>query len=71
MSATLAAGLTVRPLEETARDTLRWLERTGGPITGLTAAEEATLLAARHAERGYRPSGPYPARNTRTASATQ
>lgn len=52
VSATVAAGLTVRPLEETARDTLHWLETTGGPVTGLTADEEATLLAAWHAERG-------------------
>ncbi|KTS15948.1 reductase [Methylobacterium indicum] len=58
VSATLAAGLSVRPLEETARDTLGWLETTGGPVTGLTADEEAALLAARHTERGYRPSGP-------------
>ncbi|AWN55013.1 NAD-dependent epimerase/dehydratase family protein [Methylobacterium sp. 17Sr1-1] len=58
VSPTLAAGLTVRPLEETARDALRWLEAGGGPVTGLTADEEAGLLAAWHAERGYRPTGP-------------
>lgn len=58
VSATLAAGLSVRPLEETVRDTLRWLKAGGGPVTGLTAAEEAMLLAAWHAERSYRPSGP-------------
>ena len=52
VSATLAAGLTVRPLEETARDTLRWLEQAGGPVTGLTAAEEAALLVAWRAEQG-------------------
>ncbi|UHC17491.1 hypothetical protein LRS73_06300 [Methylobacterium currus] len=58
VSATLAAGLTVRPLEATARDTLRGLEAGGGPVTGLAIGEEAALLAAWHAERGYRPSGP-------------
>lgn len=52
VSATLAAGLTVRPLEETARDTLRWLRETGGPVTGLTVAEEAALLAAWRVKRG-------------------
>lgn len=51
VSPTLAAGLTVRPLEETARDTLRWLEAGGGPVTGLTAGEEAALLRAWHAGR--------------------
>ncbi|WP_238190445.1 NAD-dependent epimerase/dehydratase family protein [Methylobacterium frigidaeris] len=54
VSATLAAWLTVRPLEETARDTLHWLKAGNGPVTGLTAAEEAALLAAWHAaERCY------------------
>ncbi|SFU66532.1 Nucleoside-diphosphate-sugar epimerase [Methylobacterium sp. 174MFSha1.1] len=51
----LAAGLAPRPLEETARDTLRWLEAGGGSVTGLTAGEEAALLAAWHAERGQAP----------------
>jgi nucleoside-diphosphate-sugar epimerase len=58
VSATLAAGLRVRPLADTVRDTLRWLDTAQGPVTGLTAAEEAALLAAWHAERCYRPSGP-------------
>ncbi|MCF4125265.1 NAD-dependent epimerase/dehydratase family protein [Methylobacterium sp. SyP6R] len=71
VSATLAAGLTPRSLEDTARDTLQWLKAGNGPVTGLTADEEAALLAAWHAEKRYRPSGPYPARKTRTASATQ
>ena len=52
VSATLAAGLMVRPLEETARDTLRWLKAGKGPVTGLTEAQEAALLAAWRAERG-------------------
>ena len=30
-----AAGLTVRPLAETARDTLAWARSTGGAVTGL------------------------------------
>ncbi|TNC06913.1 NAD-dependent epimerase/dehydratase family protein [Methylobacterium terricola] len=51
VSATLAAGLTPRPLEETARDTLRWMEESGGPVTGLTRGEEAALLAAWRAEQ--------------------
>ncbi|MGX7707056.1 NAD-dependent epimerase/dehydratase family protein [Methylobacterium sp. Gmos1] len=52
VSPALAAGLTVRPLEETARDTLRWLNTEGGPVTGLTAVEEAALLSAWRVERG-------------------
>jgi 2'-hydroxyisoflavone reductase len=45
------AGLTVRPLAETARDTLRWVRAADGPITGLTADEERTVLAAWHARK--------------------
>lgn len=45
----LAAGLTLRPLEETARDTLAWARATNAQPIGLTAAEEAAVLAARHA----------------------
>ena len=33
-SPALAAGLTLRPLAETARDTLRWVRASGGPISG-------------------------------------
>jgi 2'-hydroxyisoflavone reductase len=44
-----AAGLTLRPLVDTARDTLRWVRATGGPISGLTADEERAVLAAWHA----------------------
>ncbi|MET7247331.1 NAD-dependent epimerase/dehydratase family protein [Methylobacterium sp. EM32] len=55
VSPTLAAGLTLRPLEETVRDTLHWLEAGGGPMTGLTADEEAALLRAWHAGRGRGP----------------
>ncbi|HMK78107.1 MAG TPA: NAD-dependent epimerase/dehydratase family protein, partial [Xanthobacteraceae bacterium] len=43
------AGLTMRPLAETARDTLAWQRRDGGYITGLTADEESDVLAAWHA----------------------
>lgn len=42
----LAAGLATRPVEETARDTLAWLESTpDAAVTGLTAHEEAEVLA--------------------------
>jgi 2'-hydroxyisoflavone reductase len=42
-----AAGLTTRPLSETARDTLAWLGATpDAEITGLTRDEEAEVLAA-------------------------
>lgn len=44
----LGAGLSTRPLPETARDTLRWLRDTGHRTSsaGLTADEERELLAA-------------------------
>jgi nucleoside-diphosphate-sugar epimerase len=44
-----AAGLTSRPLAETARDTFDWLRTSDGPVTGLTADEEKDVLAAWHA----------------------
>jgi len=41
----LAAGLRIRPLADTARDTLAWLRATpDAVVTGLTAEEERTLL---------------------------
>jgi nucleoside-diphosphate-sugar epimerase len=43
------AGLTVRPLSQTARDTLSWTRGAGGPVTGLTADEESAALKAWHA----------------------
>lgn len=47
VSASLAAGLTVRPLEESARDTLAWLRATPeAAITGLTRDEESEVLEA-------------------------
>jgi hypothetical protein len=48
-SPAIAAGLTPRPLAETARDTLHWVRAADGPISGLTADEERALLAAWHA----------------------
>jgi len=44
-----AHGLTLRPLAETARDTLHWMRTAGGTVTGLTADEEKAVLAAWHA----------------------
>jgi 2'-hydroxyisoflavone reductase len=45
VSAALEAGLAVRPLEETARDTLAWLRQNPeAKITGLTAEEHRDLL---------------------------
>jgi 2'-hydroxyisoflavone reductase len=43
------AGLTARPLSQTARDTLSWARGAGGPVTGLTADEENAALKAWHA----------------------
>jgi 2'-hydroxyisoflavone reductase len=43
------AGLTMRPLAETARDTLAWWRAASGIVTGLTADEERDVLAAWHA----------------------
>jgi 2'-hydroxyisoflavone reductase len=45
------AGLTVRPLAETARDTFAWARATGAAVTGLTADEENAALSAWHASR--------------------
>ncbi len=43
----LAAGLAPRPLVATARDTLAWWRsEPGAAVTGLTAAQEAEVLAA-------------------------
>jgi 2'-hydroxyisoflavone reductase len=44
-----AAGLTMRPLAQTARDTLVWARAAGGTVTGLTADEESEALKAWHA----------------------
>jgi len=43
------AGLMIRTLSETARDTLSWARAAGGPVTGLTADEESAALKAWHA----------------------
>jgi nucleoside-diphosphate-sugar epimerase len=46
----LEAGLTLRPLAETTRDTLAWLEATpDAPVSGITPDRERELLAAWHA----------------------
>jgi nucleoside-diphosphate-sugar epimerase len=45
------AGLTLRALTDTVRDTFGWLRATNGPVTGLTADEEREVLAAWHARR--------------------
>jgi 2'-hydroxyisoflavone reductase len=45
------SGLTIRTLSETARDTLSWARAAGGPVTGLTADEEAAALKAWHEPR--------------------
>ena len=45
VSAAFAAGLTTRPIGETAVDTLAWLRsEEHAPRTGLTRAEEQDLL---------------------------
>ncbi|MPZ95975.1 MAG: NAD-dependent epimerase/dehydratase family protein [Propionibacteriales bacterium] len=47
VSDSVAAGLTLRPLADTARDTLTWLGETpDAKVTGLTDDEHAELLAA-------------------------
>jgi 2'-hydroxyisoflavone reductase len=46
----LEAGLTIRPLAETTRDTLAWLEATPeAPVSGIDRDRERELLAAWHA----------------------
>jgi nucleoside-diphosphate-sugar epimerase len=45
------AGLTLRDLSETARDTLGWLRANNGPVDGLTIEEEKQVLAAWRARR--------------------
>jgi nucleoside-diphosphate-sugar epimerase len=40
------AGLTVRPLAATARDTLDWARAAGGPVTGLNPDEERAILGS-------------------------
>ena len=45
----LDAGLVVRPLAETTRDTLAWLEATpDAPVSGIDLDREKELLAAWH-----------------------
>lgn len=40
----LEAGLNIRPLAETARDTYHWAKTTGAAATGLTRAEELEVI---------------------------
>ena len=45
----VAAGLALRPVAETARDTLAWLRATpGAAVSGMSRAKEAAVLAAWH-----------------------
>ncbi len=47
VTASLAAGLTIRPLADTARDTLAWLQSNADAITsGMAREREVQLLAA-------------------------
>ena len=49
VSASLDAGLTLRLVADTVRETLAWLQSTpGAVVTGLTRAEERELLAREH-----------------------
>jgi 2'-hydroxyisoflavone reductase len=53
----LAAGLTIRPTEDTVRDTLAWFrslppDRQGTLRAGISAEKEAAVLAAWHDSRG-------------------
>jgi hypothetical protein len=52
VSAIFEAGLTTRPVRETAADTLAWLRATpDAPRTGLSRAEEQDLLDDWHTAR--------------------
>ena len=49
----LDGGLTIRPLAETARDTLAWLEATpDAPVSGIDLERERELLEVWHAGAG-------------------
>src|SRR6476469_773064 len=53
VTASYEAGLTTRPLSETARDALLWLrENPDAPVTGWSRADEEKVLAAWHARHG-------------------
>jgi 2'-hydroxyisoflavone reductase len=43
------AGLTLRPVADTACDTLHWLRASNGLVVGLTGDEEKDVLATWHA----------------------
>jgi uncharacterized protein YbjT (DUF2867 family) len=56
----LDAGLTIRPLAETTRDTLAWLEATpDAEVTGISPEREKELLAAWHSRAGMVPDEPH------------
>ena len=58
VSASLAAGLAIRPLADTVRATAAWLAATpDAVVTGLTRAEECDLLAAARTARPGATSG--------------
>jgi 2'-hydroxyisoflavone reductase len=46
IAAAAAAGLTIRPLAHTLRDTAQWLHEAQGKAVGLAAEKEAAVLAA-------------------------
>lgn len=53
VTASLAAGLRLRPFEDSARDTLAWLDATpDAPRDGMTAAREEEVLTAWHTRAG-------------------
>ena len=48
----VAAGLVLRPVADTARDTLAWVRATpGAAVSGMSRAKEAAVLAAWHSVR--------------------
>ena len=52
------AGLTIRPVADTARDTLAWLEATpDAVVSGISLDRERQLLDAWHTERTGRGGG--------------
>lgn len=52
VAASYDAGLVTRPLSETARDTILWLQETpDATVTGISREDEAAVLAAWHDDR--------------------
>jgi nucleoside-diphosphate-sugar epimerase len=53
VAASYDAGLVTRPLSETARDTILWLQQTpDAVVTGIGREDEAAVLAAWHEQQG-------------------